>query len=205
MTLYERSDCPFCWKVRIALAELELDYRSEAISLGEKHADVARLSPTGTVPVLVDGEVAIWESAVIMEYLDSRYGSGRLMAGTEADQARIRLLHAYSDKLVGPCLRELVFEKRSKPEREWDAQVIADSEAKWQSCQAYLAGELGDGPFFGNDFSAADCAVAARCGVAAAYGSAVGGEHPGLHDWFERVTSRASWERAYPSSFIRTR
>ena len=82
ITLFERTDCPFCWKVRIALAEMGVEYRIEATRLGEKHPEVARLSPTGTVPVLVDGDTAIWESAVILEYLDSRYGPGRLFPGT---------------------------------------------------------------------------------------------------------------------------
>ena len=53
LTLYQRTDCPFCWKVRIALAELDIEYQSVDTVLGEKHPEVQRLSPTGTVPVLV--------------------------------------------------------------------------------------------------------------------------------------------------------
>jgi glutathione S-transferase len=204
ITLYERSDCPFCWKVRIALAELGLEYRIEATRLGEKYPEVSRLSPTGTVPVLVDGDTAIWESGVILEYLDSRYAPGRLFPGDPAEQARLRLLHAYSDKVVGGCLRDLVFEKRSKPEREWDWEIIQASEKKWQACQAYMEGELGNKTFFGEGFSAADCALGARFGVAEAYGSNVSAEFPELQRWFGALVGRPAWKQAYPTSFIRT-
>lgn len=204
ITLYERTDCPFCWKARLALAELELEYRIEATRLGEKHPALAELSPTGTVPVLVDAEVVIWESAVILDYLDSRYAPGQLFPGDAAEQARVRLLHAYSDKNVGGCLRDLVFEKRSKPERDWDQGIIQASEDKWRDCQSRLEKDLGDNPFFGEGYSAADCALAARFGVAEAYGAAVGDGFPALQRWYSAVVERPSWKSAYPTSFIRT-
>lgn len=203
--LYERTDCPFCWKVRLALAELGIDYRIEATRLGEKHPALAQLSPTGTVPVLVDGETDIWESAVILEYLDSCYAPGRLFGGDAAEQTRIRLLHAYSDKIVGGCLRDLVFEKRSKSQRDWDRGIIRASEEKWRDCQSRMEQDLGQKPFFGAEgYSAADCALAARFGVAEAYGAGVGEEFPALHRWYASVVARPSWKSAYPVSFIRT-
>ena len=204
ITLYERTDCPFCWKVRIALAELGVEHHIEATRLGEKHPEVTRLSPTGTVPVLVDGDTAIWESAVILEYLDSRYGPGQLFPGTPAEQASVRLLHAYSDKIVGGCLRDLVFEKRSKREADWDGDIIAVSLDKWRNCQVSLEEQLDNRPGFGQDYSAADCALAARFGVAEAYGAPVTAEFPALSAWYAKVKGRPSWQQAYPGSFIRT-
>jgi glutathione S-transferase len=173
LTLYQRTDCPFCWKVRIALAELDIEYQSVDTVLGEKHPEVQRLSPTGTVPVLVDGDVVIWESAVIFDYLDSRYAPEKLISRDPAQQARERLLHVYSDKIVGGCLKEIVFEKRSKPESEWDADRIREGENHWHTCQTWLQQKLGTDPFFGARYCATDCALAARFGVAEAYGAAV--------------------------------
>ena len=204
LTLYQRTDCPFCWKVRLALTELGLEYRIESISLGEKHPVLARLSPTGTVPVLVDGDTVIWDSAVILEYLNDRYGSRQLFNGGPAMQAKVRLLHSYSDKIAGGCLRDLVFEKRSKPECEWDPAIIQGSEMKWRDCHAWLERELGENTFFGEGYSAADCALAARFGVADAYGAVVSDECRGLKRWYQHVINRASWKLAYPSSFLRT-
>tara|TARA_R110001599_G_scaffold353880_1_gene602003 strand:+ start:116424 stop:117044 length:621 start_codon:yes stop_codon:yes gene_type:complete len=204
ITLYERTDCPFCWKVRLALAELDLEYEAVATRLGEKHPELARLSPTGTVPVLVDGDTVIWESAVILEYLAGRYSPGSLFPGDAAEQARIRLLHAYSDKIVGSCLRELVFERRSKPEPEWDQGIIQASQRKWRDCQVRLEQELGEALFFGACFTAADCALAARFGVAEAYGAGVTAAFPRLQQWYAALVERPSWQAAYPDSFIRT-
>jgi len=204
ITLYQRTDCPFCWKVRIALVELGLAYQIVEIQFGEKHPEVGSLSPTGSVPVLVDGDMAVWESAVMLEYLDSRYAPGKLFPGDAAEQSRIRLLHAYSDKIAGPSLRELVFEKRSKPSQDWSQDIIAQSEQKWRNCLRVLEQKLDGKPFFGNGYSAADCALAARCGVAEAYGAGVTVEFPGLQNWYESVVSRPSWQAAYPTSFIRS-
>ncbi len=205
LTLYQRTDCPFCWKVRIGLAELEVEYQVVEIAFGDKHPDVKRLSPTGNVPVLVDGGVAIWESAVMLEYLDGRYGPGKLFPDGPAEQARVRLVHAYSDKLVGACLRELVFEKRSKLESDWDGKIIEINEKKWRACLQELNLLLGEQPFFGGEFfSAADCALAARCGVAAAYGANFTSELSGIGRWYDSAVHRPSWQAAYPISFIRT-
>ena len=204
ITLYQRTDCPFCWKVRIALAELGLEYQTVETRLGEKHPEVGRLSPTGSVPVLVDGETAVWESAVMLEYFDSRYAPGKLFPGDAAEKTRIRLLHAYSDKIVGPSLRELVFEKRSKPVQDWNQDIIRQSEEKWRDCLLALEQKLDGKPSFGEGYSAADCALAARCGVAEAYGAGVTAHFPGLQRWYEAVISRPSWKAAYPASFIRS-
>ncbi|MFC1578785.1 glutathione S-transferase family protein [Pseudomonadota bacterium] len=204
ITLYQRTDCPFCWKVRLALAELDLEYDIVETRLGEKHPEVLRLSPTGSVPVLLDGGLAIWESAVILEYLDSRYAPGRLMSSDPLAQASIRLLQAYSDKVVGSCLRELVFEKRSKPEAEWKMEIIRSGLEGWMTCMDYLEEQLGTKTYFGDRYSAADCALAPRFGVAAAYGAEATKDFPGLRRWYASVTARPGWKAAYPSSFIRT-
>ena len=153
---------------------------------------------------MVDGDLAIWESGVILDYLDARYVPGRLISADPEAGARERLLQAYSDKIVGGCLKEIVFEKRSKPENEWDREKLRVGESRWQECQAWLEQKVGTDHFFGAAYSAADCALAARFGVAEAYGVGVTTDFPGLLDWYRGVTARPSWEQAYPSSFIRT-
>lgn len=204
ITLYQRTDCPFCWKVRIALAELKLEYQSVELQLGQKHTNVVAVSPTGTVPVLEDEGTAIWESSVILDYLDRKYAPGQLIPTEPDSEANVRLLQVYSDKLVGPCIKGLVFEKRSKPEHMWDKNVIQQGEEEWATCQKWLEAKLNGQAFFGDGFSAADCALAARFGIAEAYGAAVSAEFSGMHNWYQSIKARDSWEKAYPSSFIRT-
>ena len=204
ITLYQRTDCPFCWKVRIALCDLGIEFEKVDLQLGEKHPYVVANSPARTVPVLVDDRLIIWESSVILDYLDARYANGHLVPVDDFDAVRTRLMHTYSDKIVGACLKDLVFEKRSKPESSWDLQLIREAEEKWEACQEWLEAQLGDETYSGDDLTAADCALAARFGVAEAYGAGVTDRFPRLHRWYTAVTARESWQRAYPTSFIRT-
>jgi glutathione S-transferase len=208
ITLYQRTDCPFCWKVRLALCELDLPFTVLDSQLGEPHPDVIRLSPKKTVPVLVDDGQVIWESAVIVEYLQDRYGEADPLspgnaAEKAAEKAKTRLLHSYSDTLLGPGLRKLVFEKRSRPEREWSAEQIADGQAAFKVCLSILETQLVKPPPEDEILSSADCALAARFGVAEAYGAGVDENFPALLSWFTAIKDRPSWQRAYPDSFIR--
>lgn len=202
ITLYHRDDCPFCWKVRLGLAELGVDYQRVDTVLGEKHPAVIKHNPKGSVPVFIDGETIIWESNTILEYLDERYGSGNLFPGDAAQRSQVRLLLSYSDSIVGPALRGLVFEKRSKPEAEWDWGLINASEQAWRNCLQQLEEWLGDKVYFAKEFSAAECALLPRFGIAEAYGAAASEDFPQLARWFAQAKQRPSYSNTYPQHFI---
>ena len=72
MKLYDAAACPYCARVRIALAEKGLECETVEIDLSDRPAWVYDLNPLGRVPILDDGFV-LPESAVIMEYLEERY------------------------------------------------------------------------------------------------------------------------------------
>ncbi len=189
--------------MRFALCDLGIAFETVDLQLGESHGYLIANSPTRTVPMLVDDNLFIWESAVILDYLNKRYGNGRLIPDDASAEARVRLLHTYSDKVVGSCLKDIVFEKRAKPERDWDVALLREAEGTWYGCQRWLEAHLGDGEYFGDDLSVADCALAARFGVAEAYGAGVTKLFPRLRRWYAAVTARDSWKKAYPTSFIR--
>ena len=201
MQVFERTDCPFCWKVRLAAAELGVDLDLVASRPGDPHPEVRRRSPTATVPVLKDGDLALWESAVICSYLDE-LGSGSLYGSTPSGRAEVRLLEAYSDRLAAEGLRDAVFELRSKPPAERDESRVEQGLVRWGERLADLAARLGDKPWFAGVFSAADCALGPRFGVAEAYGIDTFRRHDNLLAWFERLKARPAWQRAYPDQFI---
>lgn len=202
ITLYHRSDCPFCWKVRIALAELEVDYQLIDTIQGEKHPEVVRFNPKGSVPVFVDGETVIWESNAILEYLDEVYGQGKLYPGSAAQRSQVRLLISYCDTVIGPALRGQIFEKRSKPEAEWDWALINTSEQAWRKCLEQLEEWLGDKPCFTEQFSAVECALLPRFGIAEVYGAMAYQDFPQIVRWFAEMKQRCSYIDTYPVSFI---
>ena len=77
MKLYHLWFCPYCFLVRRKLRRLGVEYESVWVGFHPKRwAEVERLTGKQMVPVLVDGERAINESAVICEYLEENYGGG---------------------------------------------------------------------------------------------------------------------------------
>ena len=51
--LYNRDDCPFCWKVRLAAAFAGVDFNLVAVARGEQNIEVESLNPGGTIPVMI--------------------------------------------------------------------------------------------------------------------------------------------------------
>lgn len=74
--LYSGPLSLFSRKVEIALAEKHLPYQRTLVPFSqdrgyfEKPADVSRINPKGQVPVLIDGDVELYDSTVIIEYLE---------------------------------------------------------------------------------------------------------------------------------------
>jgi glutathione S-transferase len=98
--LYDAARCPYCARVRIALAEKGLEYEPVEIDLQDRPKWIYDLNPSGKVPVLDDGFV-LPESAVIMEYLDERYPERPLLPSELAARAAARLLVYRFDELLG--------------------------------------------------------------------------------------------------------
>ena len=100
MTLYDAPACPFCARVRIALAEKGLGFDRVEIDLRNRPTWLYDLNPSGKVPVLNDGFV-LPESAVIMEYLEDRYPDPALLPADPAARAEARLAVFRFDDLLG--------------------------------------------------------------------------------------------------------
>ncbi len=93
MKLYHGITSVCSIKVRIGLAEIGLDYDSQTLDLqkGDQHdADYVALNPNAVVPTLVDGDLILVESSLILEYLDREYNDGRLMPSGPAAEAAAR-------------------------------------------------------------------------------------------------------------------
>lgn len=100
MKLYDAPRCPFCARVRLALAEKGIPYEVVQIDLNNRPDWIYGLNPSGKVPVLEDGFV-LPESAVIMEYLDDRYPERPLLPAEVAARAQARLRVYRFDDLLG--------------------------------------------------------------------------------------------------------
>jgi glutathione S-transferase len=90
LQLYSFQLCPFAHRVRLALAEKGVAAEPIGVDLKNKPASFARISPHGRVPLLLHGEVKLWESAIINEYLDEVFPDPPLMPASLADRALAR-------------------------------------------------------------------------------------------------------------------
>ena len=95
-----RARCPYCARVRIALAEKQLECETVEIDLSDRPSWVYELNATGRVPILDDGFV-LPESEVIMAYLEERYPEPPLFTGDPVARARARLLVHRFDANIG--------------------------------------------------------------------------------------------------------
>jgi len=73
MTLFSDPTCHYCHRVRIVLAEKGVTVEIENVDPKVIPVELSDLNPYGSVPTLVDRELSLYESKVMMEYLDERF------------------------------------------------------------------------------------------------------------------------------------
>ncbi|HSC73804.1 MAG TPA: glutathione S-transferase family protein [Gaiellaceae bacterium] len=102
ITLYDADRCPYCARVRIALAEKGVEYETVEIDLDDRPSWIYEKNPLGRVPVLEEDAFVLPESAVINEYLEERYPEPPLWPADAAERALGRLLVFRFDQLSKP-------------------------------------------------------------------------------------------------------
>src|ERR671924_1861460 len=119
MKLYSGPLSLFSRKVEIALGEKGLAFEREMVPFTQergyqpKHPDVLAANPKGQVPVLVDGDLALFDSTLIFEYLEDAYPVPPLIPGDAAARARCRTVELRADEVLFPVARQLAY--RTEP------------------------------------------------------------------------------------------
>ena len=205
ITLYSGPLSLFSRKVEIALGEKGLPFEremvpfSQAIGYRPKHPAVLAANPKAQVPVLVDGPLTLYDSTVIIEYLEDAYPAAPLYPPSPADRARCRQFDLYADEVMITPLRALMHRTEPRPA---EPESWRQSEAKAKEAEAVLADQFStlarqlDGRhFFCEVFSAADIALF----MAVHYGLRLGGPplapHPALASWYRRLRQRPAFTK----------
>lgn len=179
ITLYDADRCPYCARVRIALAEKGTEYETVEIDLSDRPAWIYEKNPLGRVPVLEEGAFLLPESAVINEYLDERYPEPPLWPADPGERSLARLLVFRFDELSRPyyALR-----------REEDG-----ARAGFESALSRLNAVLdAQGYLTGREFGLADIAYVPWL-LRARDRMAVALDHfPAVEEWLERLVQRPS-------------
>ncbi len=153
------------WSLRpwIAMRHAGLSFEEEVIPLYEpgSRERVLSYTPTGKVPVLVDGDMTIWESLAILDHIADRFPETELWPSDAKARAHARAISAEMHAGFGPLRRNCPMNmRRVGRKRELPAEVDADVrriEAIWTDCRARFGQ---GGPFLFGRFSAADAMYA---------------------------------------------
>ncbi|MDT3705213.1 MAG: glutathione S-transferase N-terminal domain-containing protein [Thiobacillus sp.] len=92
MTLYSGSTDPYSHRCRIVLFEKDMDFEIIDVDMHNKPEEIASISPSGRMPVLVERDLILTESNIINEYIDERFPHPQLMPPDPVMRARARLV-----------------------------------------------------------------------------------------------------------------
>jgi glutathione S-transferase len=160
--LYSGPLSMFGAKAEIALREKSLPFELEMVAFSQekgyspRHPEVLRVNPKRQVPVLLDGDVEVYDSTQIFEYLEHRWPSPALWPADPSARARARQLEHASDEVFFPHVIRLMG-MRAKPDPvdkpEW-IQAREGIEAYYSRMDASLAGK----EWLAGEYSYADIA-----------------------------------------------
>ena len=184
--------------------ELELAYELESFALGDpamRTPEYRAVHPLGRVPALTDGDVTIYESGAIVEYILARYGHGRLRPAPDDNTFPMYLqwLH-YAEGMIMPPVNKLVVETiLLPPERRSETNVKRATKLLGQMLAA-VEERLAGREFLVDEFSGADIMTGHATIVAAKLGADIS-DKPNVTAYIERLKGRpalaASWDAAH--------
>jgi glutathione S-transferase len=202
MKLIGSLNSPYVRKVRIVMAEKRLDYQFEHEDVwGSDH--ILASNPLGKVPCLVmEGGEAVFDSRVIVEYVDTLSPVGRLIPERGRERAEVRTWEALADGVLDAAVL-------ARLERTWVGRQDGERSNAWidrqltkiHSALAAMSKGLGDKAFCsGIHFSLSDIAVGCALGYLDFRFTEIDwrSAHPNLAKLNEKLAQRQSFVDTVP-------
>lgn len=187
MTLFSKSVCVHSHRARIVLAEKGISVDLIDVEGPELPEDLLDLNPYHSLPTLVDRDLVLYDSRVIMEYLDERFPHPPLMPVDPVSRAQFRLALFRIEKDW--------YELADKIESSGDTKSA--NQARKQLKESLLSsGEIfATKPFFiSDDFSLVDCTVAPILWRLQNFGIELSGNVKPIQQYMDRIFSRPSFQ-----------
>ena len=196
LRLYDHPFSPYAQKVKIALREKGQPFEAplpQGIGVGGAAGEFIQANPRGEVPTLIDGDTHLFDSTIILEYIEDKWPTPALLPSSPAERARVRMIEEVMDthyEAINWGLGEIRAFKRATGELASSIEKRAAEQTagyfKW------LERQLGDRDWFnGEAFGWGDISV-----IPYLNGSGGHGHHPAegskLALWMSRVNQRAS-------------
>jgi glutathione S-transferase len=202
MKLIGSLTSPYVRKVRIVLSEKKIDYEFELDSPWSPDNKVAEINPLGKVPVLIlDDSTVLFDSRVIVEYLDSVAPNNKLMPESNRERAEVKRWGAVADGICDAAA--LVFLERKRPEEQRSADWIARQEDKIIRGLEYMSAQLGENSWcMGTHFSLSDVSAACALGYLAFRFPEIdwSEKHPNLARLYEKMMQRPAFADTVPQA-----
>lgn len=204
MKLIGSVTSPYVRKVRIVMAEKKLDYQFVSEDVWSDETSIHASNPLGKVPCFVmEGGEAVFDSRVIVEYLDTLSPVGKLIPSAGRERAEVKTWEALGDGLLDAALlarMEAVWTGRQDSQR---SQAWIDRQLdKIQQALGAMNKGLGDKPFCsGIHLSLSDIAVGYAVGYLDFRFPHIDWRtpHPNLHKLYDKLSQRQSFADSLPA------
>lgn len=188
MALYAASDDPYSHRVRIVLAEKGLEV--ECINIDEDNnalEELASFNPYGSVPTLVDRDLVLFKSEIIMEYLDERFPHPSLLPVLPVAKGRARLMM----HRINTDWYNLMDKIQSSEDTKEISLLRKDLSASLTSINPVFA----EHPyFFSEEFSLVDCCIAPLLWRLPQLGVTLPPQAHAIAEYADRIFARESFK-----------
>ena len=196
--LYHVPLSPFCRKVRLTLAEKQIEVELIEERFWQATPEFMRRNPAGKVPVLRHEGRILTESQAICEYIDETVPTPPLMPRDPRARYEVRRLCAwFDDKFHHEVTANLLYERVNKKlmgQGYPDSRAIKTGSAKIKYHMDYMGWLLDQRRWLaGNDMTLADFAAAAHLSCLDYISDVDWTRAPTVHDWYAKIKSRPAF------------
>ena len=189
MELYSGNTCIRSHQVRFVLAEKGILTEINNVDGSVVPEDLMALNPYVSLPTLIDRELILYDSRVIVEYLDERYPHPPLMPVSPVDRAKLRLgLATIERDFVEPAVAlDLVLGTRVENAHRKKLKSLLTSSADLFGIQRF---------FLSDDFTIVDCVIAPILWRLNLFGIELPGNQKSIDAYMERIFSRVAFKES---------
>ena len=182
------------------LEELGIPYDLVSVAFKPPRHSFEQDTPTGKFPAIEDGDLVMFESGAIVEYLIEKYGKGRLAPpiGSADRGLYLQWLH-FAEATVFPPIGDVARHTMFLAEADRIPQVVADGRVRAENAFGILERSLAGRQYIvGNEFSGADIMLGYSVMTARMFGI-VGDGHPNTSAYWDRLAARPGFQKALSS------
>ncbi|HKQ31987.1 MAG TPA: glutathione S-transferase family protein [Thermodesulfobacteriota bacterium] len=198
LILFSHPFASYCQKALIALYENDTPFTPRILDKSDPStfAEFEALWPLKKFPLLLDGDHAISEATIIIEYLDLYHlGLMRMIPADQKSALEVRFIDRFFDNYVHTPLQAIVADSLREPTAH-DPKGVADAKAALDVAYGWLERHMTDREWAaGGSFSLADCAAAPAL-FYADWVHPIGADFPNVRAYRNRLNARPSFARA---------